>query len=246
MDTRELAGRVIVALDVKTKTEALSLISQLPEAVIFKVGLELFTSEGPSLVRDIQERGKKVFLDLKLHDIPNTVAEAIRAGVRHGAALMTIHAAGGAEMMAAAAAAASEESAKRGAPRPLLLGVTVLTSLKDEQLLQVGMSVPTSGQVLRLARLAAASGMDGVISSPQEIELLRRETARGFLIVTPGIRPAWASADDQKRIMTPGQALSLGADYLVIGRPVTRADSPPQAFQRIVAELQAGPGPSAR
>jgi len=246
MDTRELAGRVIVALDVKTKTEALSLISQLPEAVIFKVGLELFTSEGPSLVRDIQERGKKVFLDLKLHDIPNTVAEAVRAGVRHGAALMTIHAAGGAEMMAAAAAAASDESAKRGVPRPLLMGVTVLTSLKDEQLLQVGMSVPTSGQVLRLAKLAAASGMDGVISSPQEIELLRREMARGFLIVTPGIRPAWASADDQKRIMTPGQALSLGADYLVIGRPVTRADSPPQAFQRIVAELQAGPGPSAR
>jgi len=246
MDTRELAGRVIVALDVKTKTEALSLISLLPEAVIFKVGLELFTSEGPGLVRDIQERGKKVFLDLKLHDIPNTVAEAVRAGVRHGAALMTIHAAGGAEMMAAAAAAASDESAKRGVFRPLLMGVTVLTSLKDEQLLQVGMSVPTSGQVLRLAKLAAASGMDGVISSPQEIELLRRETARGFLIVTPGIRPAWASADDQKRIMTPGQALSLGADYLVIGRPVTRADSPPQAFQRIVAELQAGPGPSAR
>jgi len=246
MDTRELAGRIIVALDVKTKTEALSLISQLPEAVIFKVGLELFTSEGPNLVRDIQERGKKVFLDLKLHDIPNTVAEAVRAGVRHGAALMTIHAAGGAEMMAGAAAAASEESAKRGTPRPLLMGVTVLTSLKDEQLLQVGMSVPTSGQVLRLAKLAAASGMDGVISSPQEIELLRREMARSFLLVTPGIRPAWASADDQKRIMTPGQALSLGADYLVIGRPVTRADSPAQALQRIVAELQAAPGPSAR
>jgi orotidine-5'-phosphate decarboxylase len=245
MNKHELAGRIIIALDVKTKAEALSLISQLQEAVIFKVGLELFTSEGPGLIQEIQKRDKKVFLDLKLHDIPNTVAEAVRAGVRHGASLMTIHAAGGAEMMTAAAAAAAEQSDKQGTPRPLLVGVTVLTSLKDESLIQIGMSIPTGSQVLRLARLAAGSGMDGVVSSPQEIELLRQEMGRSFLIVTPGIRPEWASANDQKRIMTPGQAWDKGADYLVIGRPITQADSPAKAFDRIIDELDSAPGCSA-
>lgn len=239
----ELASRIIVALDVKTKAEALALVSELSEAVIFKVGLELFTSEGPELIADLQKLDKKVFLDLKLHDIPNTVAEAVRAGVRHGVSLMTIHASGGAEMMAAAVAAAAEESEKRSIPRPLLLGVTVLTSLKDAQLTQVGMSTPTESQVLRLARLAAGAGMDGVVSSPQEIELLRKEIGRSFLIVTPGIRPAWASADDQKRILTPGQAFQKGADYLVIGRPITKAASPAEAFIRIIEELGYTPGP---
>ncbi len=219
----ELAGRIIVALDVKTKTEAMALVSELSEAVIFKVGLELFTSEGPELIADLQKLGKKVFLDLKLHDIPNTVAEAVRAGVRHGVSLMTIHASGGADMMAAAVGAAAEESEKRSIPRPLLLGVTVLTSLKDAHLTQIG--------------------MDGVVSSPQEIEILRKEIGRSFLIVTPGIRPAWASSDDQKRIMTPGQAFQKGADYLVIGRPITRADSPAEAFVRIIEELGYAPGP---
>lgn len=240
----ELASRIIVALDVKTRTQALDLVSRLEEAEVFKVGLELFTSEGPELIRDIQKLKKRVFLDLKLHDIPNTVAEAVRAGVRLGAALMTIHAAGGSEMMAAAAAAAAEESEKRGVPRPLLLGVTVLTSLKDEQLVQVGMNIPTGSQVLRLARLAVAAGLDGVISSPHEVELLRAEMGRGFLIVTPGIRPAWASADDQKRIMTPALAFQKGADYLVIGRPITRADSPAEAFSRIIEELGYTPSPN--
>jgi orotidine-5'-phosphate decarboxylase len=211
--------------------------------VIFKVGLELFTSEGPRLIRDIRKLDKKVFLDLKLHDIPNTVAEAVRAGTRHGVSLMTIHTAGGPEMMTAARAVAAEESEKRGLPRPLLLGVTVLTSLKDEQLVQMGMSIPTGAQVVRLARLAVTAGLDGVVSSPQEIDLLRAEIGRGFLIVTPGIRPAWSAVDDQKRIMTPGQALQKGADYLVIGRPITRADSPAQAFERIVEELGYTPAP---
>jgi orotidine-5'-phosphate decarboxylase len=237
MKRYELASRIIIALDVKTKAEALALVSQLQEAMIFKVGLELFTSEGPGLIQEIRELGKKVFLDLKLHDIPNTVAEAVRSGVRHGVSLMTIHASGGSEMMAAAAAAAADESEKRSFPRPLLMGVTVLTSLKDEQLTQVGMSTPTASQVLRLARLAVASGMDGVVSSPQEIETLRQEMGRSFLIVTPGIRPAWAAADDQKRIMTPGLAFQKGADYLVIGRPITKAPSPSEAFLRIIEEL---------
>ena len=243
MKRYELASRIIVALDVKTKAEALALVSELSEAVIFKVGLELFTSEGPELIKDLQKLDKKVFLDLKLHDIPNTVAEAVRAGVRHRVSLMTIHASGGADMMAAAVAAAAEESEKRSIPRPLLLGVTVLTSLKDAQLTQVGMSTPTESQVLRLAWLAAGAGMDGVVSSPQEIELLRKEIGRSFLIVTPGIRPAWASADDQKRILTPGQAFQKGADYLVIGRPITKAASPAEAFVRIIEELGYAPGP---
>jgi orotidine-5'-phosphate decarboxylase len=237
MKRLKLASRIIIALDVKTKAEALALVAQLQEAVVFKVGLELFTSEGPALIQEIRTLGKKVFLDLKLHDIPNTVAESVRAGVRHGVSLMTIHASGGSEMMAAAAAAAAEESEKRNIPRPLLMGVTVLTSLKDEQLTQVGMSIPTASQVLRLARLAVGAGMDGVVSSPQEIEDLRREMGRGFLIVTPGIRPDWAAADDQKRIMTPGLAFQKGADYLVIGRPITKAPSPSEAFLRIVEEL---------
>ena len=244
MKRYELASRIIIALDVKTKAEALALVSQLQEAVIFKVGLELFTSEGPALIQEIRKLEKKVFLDLKLHDIPNTVAEAVRSGVRHGVSLMTIHASGGSEMMTAAAAAAAEESEKRSIPRPLLMGVTVLTSLKDEQLTQVGMSIPTASQVLRLARLAVGSGMDGVVSSPQEIEALRQEMGRGFLIVAPGIRPAWAAADDQKRIMTPGLAFQKGADYLVIGRPITKAPSPSEAFIRIIEELGYTPSPS--
>jgi len=241
MNTQESAARIIVALDVKTRAEALSLVSELRDTVVFKVGLELFTSEGPALIQDIRKLGKQVFLDLKLHDIPNTVAEAVRAGVRHGASFMTIHCAGGAEMMAAAVAAAAEASRQGERSRPRLLGVTVLTSLKDEQLAQVGMSTPTGSQVVRLARLAVEAGMDGIVSSPQEIELLRNEIRGDFLIVTPGIRPAWAAANDQKRIMTPGQALEKGADYLVIGRPITKADSPAQAFRRILDELEAGP-----
>jgi orotidine-5'-phosphate decarboxylase len=244
MRRHELASRIIVALDVKTKAQALSLVSRLEEAEVFKVGLQLFTSEGPELIEDIRKLNKRVFLDLKLHDIPNTVAETVRAGVRHGVALMTIHAAGGLEMMTAAAAAAAEEAEKRGVPRPLLMGVTVLTSLKDEQLVQVGMGIPVGSQVLRLARLAVAGGLDGVISSPQEVELLRTEMGRGFLIATPGIRPSWASADDQKRIMTPAEAFQKGADYLVIGRPITKADSPAEAFNRIIEELGYTPSPN--
>ncbi len=244
MRREELASRIIIALDVKTRDEALGLVATLREASLFKVGLELFTSEGPGLIQDIRDQDKKVFLDLKLHDIPNTVAEAVRAGVRHGVSMMTIHAAGGSEMMAAAAAAAAQEAEKRGVPRPLLMGVTVLTSLKDEQLVQVGMSIPTGSQVLRLARLAVAAGLDGVVSSPQELDLLRREMGRGFLIVTPGIRPAWASVDDQKRITTPTLAFQGGADYLVIGRPITKADSPAKAFDRIIEELGYTPSPA--
>jgi len=232
--------RIIIALDVETKAQGLALVRELPEAQVFKVGLELFTAEGPSLLNEIRALGKSVFLDLKLHDIPNTVAEAARIGVRHGAFMMTIHASGGREMMAKAAEAARAEAEKRGTPKPNLLGVTVLTSLNNEDLAAIGMNADTTAQVLRLAALAKTSNMDGVVCSAQEIEIVRKEVGPGFLIVTPGIRPAWAAAQDQKRIMTPAEAVRRGSDYLVVGRPITQAASPREAFRKIVEELQTG------
>ncbi|MGB8952722.1 MAG: orotidine-5'-phosphate decarboxylase [Candidatus Aminicenantales bacterium] len=233
-----LKERIIVALDVENREQALALASELSEAQIFKVGLELFAAEGPSLLREIQLLGKKIFLDLKLHDIPNTVAEAAKAGARHGARMMTIHASGGEEMMARAVDAVASEAEKSHRARPLLLGVTILTSLKNEDLASIGMTAATSEQVLRLAGLAQKAGMDGIVSSAHEIEILRKELGRKLIIVTPGIRPTWATVHDQKRIMTPALALQKGADYLVVGRPITRASSPREAFQKILQELE--------
>jgi orotidine-5'-phosphate decarboxylase len=175
---------------------------------------------------------------LKLHDIPNTVAEAVRIGVRLGAAMMTIHTSGGEGMMRKAAETASAESEKTKTVRPLLLGVTILTSLRSADLQAIGMAPDIPGQVLRLAGLAKKSGMDGIVCSAQEIEIVRRELGAGFVIVTPGIRPAWAAAQDQKRIMTPSQAIQKGSDYLVVGRPVTQATSPQEAFLRIIEEIE--------
>jgi len=233
--------RIIIALDVKNREDSRALVQKLPAARIFKVGLELFTAEGPALLAELRAAGKKVFLDLKLHDIPNTVAQAVKAGARHGVQMMTLHASGGKEMLARAAEAAAEVAAKESVPRPMLLGVSVLTSLKDEELRQVGFADGAAAQVLRLAKLAKSAGLDGVVSSAQEVTAVRRETGSGFLIVTPGIRPAWAAADDQKRIMTPAEAIRLGADYLVIGRPITQAPSPQEAFDRVLEEI-ASPG----
>ncbi len=234
------AQRIITALDVETKAQALALVRQLNQAGLFKVGLELFTAEGPALLQEIQALGKGVFLDLKLHDIPNTVGEAARIGVRHGARMMTIHASGGKAMMARAAETAGEEAAKRGTARPILLGVTILTSLQNDDLASVGMTPDTAGQVLRLAALAKASGLSGVVCSAKEIEIVRKEVGPDFLIVTPGIRPAGADVQDQKRVMTPSLAVAKGSDYLVIGRPITQAASPADAFAAIVRELETG------
>ena len=231
------ADRIIVALDVQTKEEGLALVSRLKDARTFKVGLELFTAEGPALFRKLKALRKDIFLDLKLHDIPNTVAGAVRSAFKHGVQMMTIHASGGREMMAKAAEAAKASAEGGKGPKPLLLGVTVLTSLKGADLEDVGLGPDVASQVLRLAGLAKAAGLDGVVCSPQEIEILRREFGRGLIIVTPGIRPAWAAAQDQKRIMTPAEAVAKGADYLVIGRPITAAPSPNDAFLRVVGEL---------
>jgi len=236
----ENRDRIIIALDVQTKDEAIALVSRLKDARTFKVGLELFTAEGPALFKKLKALRKDVFLDLKLHDIPNTVAGAVRSAFRHGVQMMTIHTSGGREMMAKASETARQVSAELGRPKPVLLGVTVLTSLKGPDLEEVGLGPNVTDQVLRLAGLAKAAGMDGVVCSPQEIEVLRREYGRDLVIVTPGIRPLWAAAQDQKRIMTPAEAVAKGADHLVIGRPITGAPSPGEAFLKIVAELDQG------
>ena len=232
------ARRIIIALDVDNREKALALIGRLREAQVFKVGMELFTAEGPALLADLKTMDKSPFLDLKFHDIPNTVAEAARMAVRHGVFMMTLHTSGGAEMMARAAATAAEEAGKRNVQKPVLLGVTVLTSMKGPELQEIGMAADVRAQVQRLAGLARKAGLDGVVCSPQEIEIVRQEVGPGFSIVTPGIRPAWAATNDQKRIMTPSEAVEKGADYLVIGRPVTAAPSPREAFLKIVEEIK--------
>jgi len=232
----DVAKRIIVALDVESREKAFSLVKELERAEIFKVGLKLFTAEGPALLQDITDLGKKIFLDLKLHDIPNTVAGAVRMGIKRGVHMLTLHASGGKEMMTNAAEAAREAETE-GKTKPLLLAVTVLTSLKDEELKEIGIVSETRAQVLRLANLAKEAGMDGVVCSPQEIDFIRKELGETFLVVTPGIRPSWAAANDQKRIMTPSQAIEKGADYLVIGRPIIEAPSPKEAFLKICEEL---------
>ena len=246
MKKDDLRKKIIIALDVKNKEEAVAVVSGLKDARTFKVGLELFTAEGPALFKKLKVLRKGIFLDLKLHDIPNTVAGAVRSALRHGVQMMTVHASGGRDMMARAAEAARETAEAEKVERPLLLGVTILTSLKSAELDEVGMKPDVAEQVLRLAGLAKSAGMDGVVCSPQEIEIIRKEHGRELLIVTPGIRPAWAAAQDQKRIMTPAEAVQKGADYLVIGRPITGAASPQDAFARIVEELERPDDPADR
>jgi len=240
----DLNEKIIVALDVKNRKEAFSLVAKLDQAETFKIGLQLYTAEGPLLLTKIKGMGKKIFLDLKLHDIPNTVSEAVRSGIRHGIDMMTLHASGGQEMMTRASEAAAQEAEKRGRMKPLLLAVTILTSLKEEQLKEIGMAANVLEQVLRLARLARKAGMDGVVSSPQEIEGIKKEFGSELLIVTPGIRPSGAAFHDQKRIMTPAEAIQKGADYLVIGRPITEAPFPQKAYLEIIDELKRTVNPS--
>ncbi|MFB0564763.1 MAG: orotidine-5'-phosphate decarboxylase [Candidatus Aminicenantaceae bacterium] len=233
-----LAKRIIIALDVKSKEDAFYIIKQLDQAEIFKVGLKLFASEGPQLLRKIKVLRKKIFLDLKLHDIPNTVAETVKAGVRHGVDMMTLHASGGREMLARAVEAAKSEAEKIGVKESLLLAVTVLTSLKEENLKELGIAENPIDHVLRLAMLARQEGVEGVVCSPQEIKVIKEKIGKDFIVVVPGIRPSWAAAHDQKRIMTPSQAIQKGADYLVVGRPILEASSPHKAYLRILEEIK--------
>jgi orotidine-5'-phosphate decarboxylase len=229
---------ILVALDVPGADRALALAGQLRGAVGgFKIGKQLFTAEGPAIVRALAERGDKVFLDLKFHDIPNTVAGAVAAAVATGAWMVNVHCAGGSAMMRAAAESAVTAAAAHRVPRPLVIGVTVLTSMDQAGLAEVGVARPVLDQVRHLARLAQAAGLDGVVASPLETTAIR-EACGAFAIVTPGIRAvADAGRDDQSRTMSAAEAMAAGATYLVIGRPITGAQDPRAAAQQIAAQL---------
>ena len=226
--------RIFCAIDTPDLADALLLAELLAgEVGAIKLGKEFFTAHGPDGVRKVAACGHKIFLDLKYHDIPNTVAGAIRAAAGLNCTVLTVHASGGPPMLEAAMAAAAEAGRKR----PKVVAVTVLTSLDDGDLAAVGQHGPAADQVLRLARLAEASGLDGVVCSPHEVGLLRREIGDAFALVVPGVRPDWAGADDQKRVMTPGEAIAAGADHLVIGRPITKSADPVGAARRIAVEI---------
>jgi orotidine-5'-phosphate decarboxylase len=236
----QASDKTFCAVDTVDIGVAARLVDQLKGAVGgIKLGLEFFAAHGPDMVRRMVGRQTRLFLDLKLHDIPNTVAGAVRAVAPLQPDLLTIHASGGTAMMRAARKAAEEAAAQGGTRRPKLLGVTVLTSLDQKDLAAVGVAQAPLDQVRKLAALAQNSGMDGVICSPFEISALRGDCGEGFLLVVPGIRPAGSAAADQKRIMTPAEAVAAGADHLVVGRPITEAADPRQAALAIAAEIDA-------
>ena len=224
------ADKIIVALDVPTKERALELVEQLRgEISFFKIGLQLYTAEGPEIVRSVLATGAKVWLDLKLYDIPNTVARAVESAGTLGVQMLTIHLSGSSEMIRAATAARQKDM--------LLLGVTVLTSATEQTLHEIGITGTVENQVIRLAKLGAQAGIDGVVASPREIKPLRREFGDRIKIAVQGIRPSWAEPGDQKRFMTPRDALEAGADYLGIGRPISGHAQPREALAKILGEL---------
>ena len=227
--------RVIVALDYPDAESARGVVARLrPDLCRLKVGKELFVAAGPDFVRELVAQGYSVFLDLKFHDIPNTVAQACKAAARLGVWMMNVHASGGPRMLAAA-----REALEGMVERPMLIAVTVLTSMGADELQALGIDATPEQHVLRLARLTRAAGLDGVVCSAMEAPALRQELGAGFRLVTPGIRPAGSAAGDQTRILTPAQALRAGADYLVIGRPITQAADPVATLQQIRAEIDA-------
>lgn len=231
--------RLIVALDVDTQSHAERLVDQLDGLVRrFKIGSQLFTAGGPAVVEAIGKRGAEVFLDLKFHDIPNTVAGAAREATRMGVFMFNVHASGGSAMMRAAAEGAASASKELSVRRPLVIAVTVLTSLDRAALSrEMGIASSVEGHVLRLTELARDAGLDGNVASPNEIAALRRSLGDGWVIVTPGVRPAGSAADDQSRIATPAAASRAGAHYLVVGRPITAAPDPAKAAAAIVDEM---------
>jgi orotidine-5'-phosphate decarboxylase len=227
----KVADRIIVALDVATKEKALDLIEQLRDQIsFFKIGLQLYTAEGPEIVRAVRATGANVFLDLKLHDIPNTVALAVESAAQLEIQMLTIHLSGGEAMIRAAVSAKPQDL--------LLLGVTVLTSADEQTIRQIGIPDKIENQVLRLAKLGVENGIDGIVASPHEITTLRSEFGDKIKIVVPGIRPSGSESADQKRVMTPREAIHAGADYLVIGRPIIAHRNPHEAVAKILDELR--------
>lgn len=231
--------RIIIALDVETVHEARELVAQLEDHVgAFKIGMQLFTAGGGELVREISSAGHRVFLDLKYHDIPNTVAKAAVEAARLGVWMFNVHALGGSEMMSRTADELAGFCSREGIAKPLLIAVTVLTSSDGSTLAEIGIDGGVEAEVLRLAKLAAGSGLDGIVASAREARMVRSESGSGdLLIVTPGVRPLFATNDDQKRVMTPAAAIEAGADHLVIGRAVTAAADPVDAMTRILEEI---------
>ena len=225
-----VADKIIVALDVPTKERALAIVKQLSDQIsFFKIGLQLYTAEGPGIVHAVLATGSKVWLDIKLYDIPNTVGRAVESAGRLGVHMLTIHLTGGSEMIRAATAARANDM--------LLLGVTVLTSATEQTLRDVGISGTVEDVVLRLAKLGVEAGIDGVVASPHEIRRLRAEFGNKIKIAVQGIRPRWAEPGDQKRFMTPREALEAGADYIGIGRPITAHQDPREAVRKILEEI---------
>ena len=233
------SDKLIVALDFSSLSEAEKVVKKIsPIVKIFKVGKELFTSAGPEAVRMVQSHKCRVFLDLKFHDIPSTVGSACEAATRLGVFMMNVHAAGGKTMMYSAVQSVHKAALEKKSPAPKILGVTVLTSLTDRDLKEVGVSKKVKQQVQDLAVLSQLCGLDGVVASGQEIKLIRALAGKNFLIVTPGVRPVWAPHGDQKRVMTPKEAVKEGADYIVVGRPITQHPQPLVAAEKILEEIR--------
>ena len=232
-------NQLIVALDVENLATANRLVTTLSDDVKwFKIGKQLFTAVGPASVKLLHEANKNIFLDLKFHDIPNTVAGAVASATKIGANIINMHASGGLEMMRAAGEAAEKQASELSIPKPTLLGVTILTSVDEANFQRdFGTQRKLKNQVAYLAELSQKAGLDGVVASPLEIELIRKVCGNDFVIVTPGVRPAWAASNDQQRVMTPGEAINAGADYIVVGRPITAADNPREAARTILQEI---------
>ena len=229
--------RLIVALDVSSAREALKIVASLGDSVqIYKVGMQLYTAEGPQMVRDLVGSGRKVFLDLKYHDIPNTVAGAVREAAKLGASMLTVHASGGTKMLQAAVEAAREKDSG-----PQILAVTVLTSMDDQDLNEIGVHGQVVDQVVWLASLALEAGCSGVVSSPREVKTLREKLGSDFVAVTPGVRPSGAAHGDQARVTTPTEAIAAGATHIVVGRPITAAANPAEEAAKILQELETHP-----
>lgn len=236
MDARD---RLITALDLPTFDRAKALVEELGDAVTFyKVGMELFYGAGPDIIRYLKDKDKKVFLDLKLQDIPNTVAHSLAVLTRLGADIMNVHAVGGPKMMAEGMKAVQEAAAEMGRPAPKLIAVTVLTSMDEAQWKPLNYAKPIGEEVLDLAALTKESGLDGVVASPREAAGIRERCGKDFLIVTPGVRPAWAAANDQSRIATPAAAIGNGSTHLVVGRPITQAKDKQEAVRKILEEME--------